>query len=247
MPSNMRARKTARNQLNEQGAYKSKLYYSMMGVAEQAAFEAKRRKWKPIEQPPEENMEEVILRNWVAPDVRDFTILMNAFPVTYNLIEEADGTYLFEAVMDDDEFERVRGKLTDHEEALFFEDYVHVRLLHALRRHPEIYDLKPTRHKDQLALFRVLPQAASARPVRLVRLNDIKEYFPFVVWNKDEGAARSTYKITLNDQKVKELSRKAGRNVEPELRASLLDALNASKSWRVTRGVGREVCRIVMA
>jgi hypothetical protein len=246
----LRARKTAKNRLNSNGEYKSKLYYGWHGVAEAAAFEAKRRKWKPIEQPPdetEENYRESVLRDWIAPDVRDFTALMNAFPVDYNMIEEEDGTYLFEAVINDDEFERIRGEFTDHKMALEFEEYIVIRLHHALSKHPEIYQIKPTRNKDQIALFRVLPPPAlAAEPVRLVSLNDMKKYFPFVIWNQDKTIAMSTYAITMNNHIVQDMSRKAGHNLEPELRASLLDALRASRSWHVLRGKGRELCRIEM-
>jgi len=243
----LRARKTAKNRLNSQGKYKSKLYYGWHGVAEEAAFQARKRKWQPIEQHSPMEFEDEVLQDWIAPDVRDFTILVNAFPVQYNVIEEEDGTYLFEAVIDDDEFKRVRGELTDSEEGRFFEEYITIRLNHALRKHPEIYQVMTPRHKDQIALFRLVPPPeVAAGPVRLVSLNDMKKYFPFVIWNQDKDIRMSTYAITMNSRIVQDMSRKAGRNVEPELRSSLLDALRASKSWHVLRGKGRELCRIEM-
>jgi len=130
---------------------------------------------------------------------------------------------------------------------LEFENYIVIRLHHALAKHPELYHVIPTRHKDQIALFRLVPPPeVAAEPVRLVSLNDMKKYFPFVIWNQDKTIEMSTYAITMNNRIVQDMSRKAGRNVEPELRSSLLDALRASRSWHVLRGQGRELCRIEM-
>ena len=244
----LRARKTAKNRLSPQGIFKSNLHQTWFQVANNAAYKARRKqKWEPVEQPPEMEFEEEVLQNWVAPDVRNFTALMEAFPVEYNMIEEEDGTYLFEAVINDDEYKRVQQELKDSDEARFFEDYITIRLNHALRKHPEIYQMKTPRREHQIALFRVLPPvAAAAGPVRLVSLNDMKKYFPFVIWNQDKTIKMSTYAITMNSHIVQDMSRKAGRNVELELRSSLMDALRASKSWHVLRGKGRELCRIEM-
>ena len=79
---------------------------------------------------------------------------------------------------------------------------------------------------------------------RLVKLNDIKEYFP-VVWRKVDGRpGKSTYAIELFGKKITEMSRAVGHDVRKEVTDNLLAALRASNSWTVLAPVEREVCRI---
>ena len=81
---------------------------------------------------------------------------------------------------------------------------------------------------------------------KLVKLNDIKEYFP-VVWRKVDGRpGKSTYALELFGKKITEMSRAVGHDVRNEVTDNLLAALRASNSWNVLRPVGREVCLLEM-
>ncbi len=75
----------------------------------------------------------------------------------------------------------------------------------------------------------------------LRRLNDIKEHFP-VVWSEVAGCASKTYAVELFGRKIKEQGLNATK-----VKADLLAALNASKSWTVLPATSdRQACQIRM-
>jgi hypothetical protein len=75
----------------------------------------------------------------------------------------------------------------------------------------------------------------------LRRLNDIKEHFP-VVWSEVAGCSSKTYAVELFGRKIKE----QGLNVN-KVKADLIAALKASKSWTVLPATSdRQACQIRM-
>ncbi len=75
----------------------------------------------------------------------------------------------------------------------------------------------------------------------LRRLNDIKEHFP-VVWSEVAGCSSKTYAVELFGRKIKEQGLNAAK-----VKADLLAALKASKSWTVLPATSdRQACQIRM-
>ena len=153
---------------------------------------------------------------------------------------------------------------TDSEEWATFEDMQYAMLMDTLRISKK-WVVEPALSSGQICVIRMLftepmadatrPDAPAAAPAAATRplgpvfnrLNDIKEHFP-VVWNKVEGARRSTYTLDWKRTEVMRLS----RDVVQEMTQRLLSSLRASRAWKVLDRVegsvkGSELCRLEMA
>lgn len=140
---------------------------------------------------------------------------------------------------------------TDSEEWATFEDMQYAMLMDTLRISKK-WVVEPALSSGQICVIRMLfTEAAPAAPTPAARpfsgpvfnrLNDIKDHFP-VVWNKVEGARRSTYTLDWKRTEVMRLS----RDVVQEMTQRLLSSLRASRAWKVLDRVEGELCRLEMA
>ena len=132
------------------------------------------------------------------------------------------------------------------DEAMEYELFSELRLLHALRKHPELYALHEPSGRDEIVVIEPLggvelpaPAApAAARGPELRKLNDITRFFPgIVLWNPVEGRkGESTYALKVRDDFGRKHKGAEGRAMLAELES----ALRASRFWAVlpARGAG---------
>ncbi len=107
----------------------------------------------------------------------------------------------------------------------------------------------PKPAEDGWTTVAVAPKKPSGVPV-LLKLNDIKAFFP-VVWHPvsggGAGSAKPIYALEIFGKRLREMSAAAGRDLTKEVSANLMAALKASTAWRVLKGRDGEFCRLEMA
>jgi len=209
---------------------------------------------------------EDMLNGWNVPDLSLRKGIWENFPVDVVPIDSRDGIERHAVVWNHKKLQEWRKERTYSEgEALEYERYAEYRLLHALRLHAHKYKLEEPERKNQIVIISMVPGPrapaaagaaagagagagagkANAGP-KLVKLNDIKEYFP-VVWKAVQGRpGKSTYALELFGKKIKEMSMAIGHDVTNEVKGRLMAALRASTSWNVLPSVDRELCRLEM-
>lgn len=107
----------------------------------------------------------------------------------------------------------------------------------------------PKPAEDGWTTVAAAPKKPSGVPV-LLKLNDIKAFFP-VVWHPvsggGAGSAKPIYALEIFGKRLREMSAAAGRDLTKEVSANLMTALKASTAWRVLKGRDGEFCRLEMA
>ena len=137
-----------------------------------------------------------------------------------------------------------------NEDPASWKDYEFIQefiLMKALRASPS-WTVTPAESPDQICViemraakelpFKVSNMVEKSLPV-LLRLNDIKTYFP-VVWHKVEG--ENAYDIGIHSKKLQ----LTGISAET-MKANLLEALKVSTAWKVAPATAPNVCRIYLA
>jgi hypothetical protein len=191
------------------------------------------------------------LENYVIPDLSKRKGIWEHFPVILDRIADRNGKERYQLLWNMknlDEWRSPRSK--SMEEWMEYQAWAEYRLFHALRAHAHIYAILPPSNVKQIAILEMEgePKAPNNRVPVLAKLNDIKEHFP-VIWNKIPGrAGKSTYVLEIYGKKMRDISMKAGKNMEATVRKDLMIALKASKAWTVLPAVEKdEFCRLEIA
>ena len=218
---------------------------------------------------------EDMLNGWNVPDLSLRKNIWETFPVQLNAIETRNGIERYEIVWHNKHLQEWQSRAMSEGESLEYKRYAEYRLLHALRLHGHKYKLEEPERKNQIVIIAMVPgpralagaggggagagagggaggggrapiKANAFAGPKLVKLNDIKEYFP-VVWKAVQGRpGKSTYALELFGKKIKEMSMAIGHDVTNEVKGRLMAALRASTSWNVLPSVDRELCRLEM-
>lgn len=192
------------------------------------------------------------LEGWETPDLRLRKSIWENFPVILDAVNDGDGTDRYAIIWHKDRLDR-SGVDIDTQE---------YRLLYALSKYSNIYALEEPRSPKQIAILtmvhtgnlnrnrnrnrtnktrrnkgRVANNTRRNTVPTLKRLLDIKEHFPFVLWNEVEGkAGTKTYELGINS-KIKHDAKDEER---------LMTALKASKFWHVLPSKQKKFCRLEM-
>jgi hypothetical protein len=200
-----------------------------------------------------------IFENFSTPDLRLKKFIWEHFPVVLEEITTRNGSEKYAVKWHRKNLEEWRSsRTTSWDEAMEYQLFSQVRLLHALRKHPHLYKLHPPRNTGEIVIIEMIGDAkrphsppragtgAAAAPVPVLRkLNDITTFFPgVVVWKRVEGrAGESTYALTIRGDFMKRTDDKTARVVLRDLEA----ALRASRFWSVLAPADRgEFLRLEM-
>jgi hypothetical protein len=181
------------------------------------------------------------LENFETPNLRALRGIWEHFPVTV----EPAGRGRFSVRWHRKNLDAWRSSRTKSwDEAMEYELFSELRLLHALRKHPELYALHEPSGRDEIVVIEPLggvelpaPAApAAARGPELRKLNDITRYFPGIaVWSPVEGRkGESTYALKVRSDFERKHKGAEGRAMLAELES----ALRASRFWTVQAGRG---------
>ena len=206
-----------------------------------------------------------IFENFSTPDLRLKKFIWEHFPVVLEEITTRNGSEKYAVKWHRKNLEEWRSsRTTSWDEAMEYQLFSQVRLLHALRKHPHLYKLHPPRNTGEIVIIEmigdakrphsparagagdVIVAAPVAAPVPVLRkLNDITTFFPgVVVWKRVEGrAGESTYALTIRVDFMKRTDDKTARVLLRNLEA----ALRASRFWSVLAPANRgEFLRLEM-
>ena len=193
--------------------------------------------------------------DFVTPDLRLRKFIWEKFPVVLEEIRTRNGREMFAVKWHRRNLEEWRSsRTTSYEEAMEYELFSELRLIHSLRKHPHLYALHEPRSKDEIVVIEMLGAArAPARATSPARgaagigaaaavaagprvperrkLNDITSHFPgVVVWSKVDGRkGESTYALTIR----KDFGKKLAPKLKERLLGDLEAALRASRFWSV--------------
>lgn len=191
------------------------------------------------------NEMENALENFETPNLKALKGIWETFPV----IVEPIGRGKFSVRWHRKNFDAWRSSRTKSwDEAMEYELFSELRLLHSLRKHPELYRLHEPSGRDEIVVIEVIGDVAMPAPAfkgpELRRLNDITKYFPgVVVWNPVDGrAGETTYALKVRGDFTRKHKGAEGRAVLGDLET----ALRASKFWAVLPGRGDEMLRLEM-
>ena len=211
--------------------------------------------------------------DFVTPDLRLRKFIWEKFPVVLEEIRTRNGREMFAVKWHRRNLEEWRSSRTSsYEEAMEYELFSELRLIHSLRKHPHLYALHEPRSKDEIVVIEMLgaaraPAPASAAPAargraaspargaaaaaaagprvpELRKLNDITTHFPgVVVWEKVEGRkGESTYALKIRNDFGKKMAPKLKERILGDLEA----ALRASRFWAVLAPKSGEFLRLEM-
>ena len=190
-----------------------------------------------------------VFEGFKTPDLRLRKFIYETFPVVLEAIPSRDGKEKYAVKWHLKNLEEWRSSRTSSfEEAMEYQLFSELRLIHSLRKHPHLYALHEPRSKDEIVVIEMLgarqaPDAAPAGPV-LRKLNDITTHFPgVVVWSKVEGRkGESTYAFTIRGDFERKHKGAAGRKILEQLEA----AMRASRFWTVIAPARGEFLRVEM-
>lgn len=199
-----------------------------------------------------------VFNNFVTPDLRLRKFIWEKFPVVLEEITTRNGREMYAVKWHRRNLEAWRSeRTTSYDEAMEYELFSELRLIHSLRKFPHLYALHEPRSKDEIVVIEMLgaaraplaaPAARARSPPRprgaevagprvpeLRKLNDITTHFPgVVVWEKVEGRrGESTYALKVRG----DFARKAGAGAE-RIKGELEAALRASRFWSAMAGDG---------
>lgn len=203
--------------------------------------------------------------NFVTPDLRLRKFIWEKFPVVLEEIRTRNGSEMVAVKWHRRNLEEWRSsRTTSFEEAMEYELFSELRLIHSLRKHPHLYRLHEPRSKDEIVVIEMIgaarappPPARARSPVRvhaaaaagprvpeLRKLNDITTHFPgVVVWSPVAGrGGESTYALKIRNDFGKKVSAKEAERILGDLEA----ALRASRFWTVLAPARGEFLRLEM-
>jgi len=194
-----------------------------------------------------------VFENFSTPDLRLKKFIWEHFPVVLEEITGRNGVEKYAVKWHRKNLEEWRSsRTTSWDEAMEYELFSELRLLHSLRKHPHLYKLHAPRSKDEILVIEMIgpavkrarsparagagtagaaAPAAAHRGPELKKLNDITTFFPgMVVWKKVDGRkGESTYALTIRSDFQKRTDAKTARLALGDLEA----ALRASRFWHV--------------
>lgn len=199
-----------------------------------------------------------IFNSYKTPDLRLRKFIWENFPVILEDISTGNGKEKYAIKWHRKNLEEWRSTRTSSfEEAMEYQLFSELRLIHSLRKHSDIYRLHEPRTKDEIVVIEVVGHArpaaaarapspprrgaasaaAAALPV-LRKLNDITTFFPgVVVWAKVEGRkGESTYALKIRG----DFERKMDPRLAGRILGDLEAALRASRFWAVLPAGGRD-------
>jgi hypothetical protein len=185
------------------------------------------------------------LENFETPNLKALKGIWETFPV----IVEPAGPKKFSVRWHRKNLDAWRSSRTKSwDEAMEYELFSELRLLHSLRKHPELYKLHKPSGRDEIVVIEVIGDVVLPAPAfkgpELRRLNDITKFFPgVVVWNPVDGrAGETTYALKVRGDFARKHKGAEGRATLADLEA----ALRASKFWAVLPGRADEMLRLEM-
>lgn len=196
-----------------------------------------------------------VFEGYKTPDLRMRKFIWESFPVDLEPIATRDRTEKYAVKWNRPRLEEWRSSRTESfEEAMEYELFSELRLIHALRKHARQYALHEPRSKDEIVVVEVLgaaapsgatASAAAPRVPVLRKLNDITTHFPgVVVWAKVDGRkGESTYALKVRNDFTKKVDRKIANRVLGDLEA----ALRTSRFWTVLDADKGEWLRLEMS
>jgi hypothetical protein len=196
-----------------------------------------------------------VFENFSTPDLRLKKFIWEHFPVVLEEIPARGGVEKYAVKWHRKNLEEWRSsRTTSWDEAMEYQLFSQLRLLHSLRKHPHLYKLHEPRTKDEIVVIEVIggapapvkrarspPRAAAGaaaaaaaaapRVPALKKLNDITTFFPgIVVWKKVDGRkGESTYALSIRADFQRRTDAKTMRLALGDLEA----ALRASRFWGV--------------
>ena len=192
-----------------------------------------------------------VFENFVTPDLRQKKFIWEHFPVVLEEITVRNGSEKYAVKWHRKNLEEWRSsRTTSWDEAMEYQLFSQLRLLHSLRKHPHLYKLHAPRNTGEIVIIEIVggakraespkraPTAAPAAPAApaaavpvLKKLNDITTFFPGVaVWKKVEGRkGESTYALAVRGDFMRRTDDKTMRVVLRDLEA----ALRGSRFWSV--------------
>ncbi len=194
---------------------------------------------------------------WKVPDLRTRKAIWENFPVIVNKIDSEDHTDRYEILWHEDHLKEWYTRALSFNEVNNYKFFSEYRLLYSLAKHTKQYHLEPPTKENQIAILAMVhtgersttrkqsrsPSSNNRNRTRknaiptLRRLNDIKEHFPFVLWNEVEGKeGTKTYELGINS-KSEHAKKEEDR---------LMSALKASKFWHVLPSKQKKFCRLEM-
>ena len=191
-----------------------------------------------------------VFEGFKTPDLRLRKFIYETFPVVLEEIPSRNGKERYAVKWHRKNLEEWRSSRTESfEEAMEYQLFSELRLIHSLRKHPHLYALHEPRSKDEIVVIEMLgaapraPAAARAGP-ELRKLNDITTHFPgVVVWSKVDGRkGESTYALTIRGDFGRKHKGAEGREILGRLEA----AMRASRFWTVLAPARGEFLRIEM-
>jgi hypothetical protein len=206
-----------------------------------------------------------VFENYETPRLSDKRFIWENFPVVLEHISTTNGTEKYAIKWHLKNLKEWRDTRTkSYEEAMEYQLFSELRLIHSLRKHPHLYVLHEPRTKDEIVVVEMIgaakapidveydavgaPRTKVARkepeiPV-LRKLNDITTYFPgVVVWGKVDGRkGESTYALSIRGDFMKKMDRKLANRILDDLEI----ALRASRFWTVLPPARGEYLRIEM-
>jgi hypothetical protein len=195
-----------------------------------------------------------VFNDYKTPDLRLKKFIWENFPVVLEEIPTRNGAEKYVVKWHRRNLEEWRStRATSWEEAMEYQLFAELRLLHSLRKHSHLYKLHEPRSDDEIVIIEMIgaaraPAAAAAAPrfagPELRKLNDITTHFPgVVVWSKVEGRkGESTYAFTIRGDFERKHKGAAGREILEKLEA----AMRASRYWNVIAAGRGEFLRIEM-
>ena len=188
-----------------------------------------------------------VFNDFKTPDLRMRKFIWETFPVVLEEIRTRNGSEMYSVKWHRKNLEEWRSSRTNsYEEAMEYELFSELRLIHSLRKHPHLYKLHEPRSKDEIVVIEMIGAAkgraaspkrgdaagaAGPRVPELRKLNDITTHFPgVVVWSKVEGRkGESTYALKIRGDFGKKMAPKLAERLLGDLEA----ALRASRFWTV--------------
>jgi hypothetical protein len=191
-----------------------------------------------------------VFEGFKTPDLRLRKFIYETFPVVLEEIPSRNGTEKYAVKWHRKNLEEWRSSRTESfEEAMEYQLFSELRLIHSLRQHPRLYALHEPRTKDEIIVIEMLgparaPAAKAFAGPELRKLNDITTHFPgTVVWSKVEGRkGESTYAFTIRG----DFERKHKGAAAREILAGLEAAMRASRFWTVIAPARGEFLRVEM-
>lgn len=188
--------------------------------------------------------EEDALSGWTVPDLRLRKNIWENFPVNVNAVRSPDCTERYALTWNSANLRTWRTeRANSYEEAMEYELYCEIRLLHALQQHSRWYVVEPPQNESQICILAMVhgtdsdASTVSTNDTPVLRsVKDIRKHFP-VNWKQEGNVVRLEFH---------RMNLRASGVTESDMRDRLLEAVNASNAWKVRVATAPFLCELVL-